>query len=798
MTGPDNITYLNQKNPDVLSRRVLVKRLLPRFKSIAEDHLKKILQNMFENADDALFKMSESAEKTDDTNMYLDSMRIVRLQRESIEQNFFDQMNKGFNDYLQENHQPQKQTNSTDIDYDSMELVAEDDLEITLAIERLIQKIHSLYQPDLSAINKRMAYLFNLDEIDAATIPFGPEFLVNAYASAAESIELELEIRIILLKLFDWQCITGLAALYQTINNEFIDADVLPVIKTSIRHHATPSHQSGVAVPAATPSAPTTAPLATGSMSMPTGGLPAGGLAGDGNVWGTLQNLLGQYRDNLPGGAIGNGGGGGYSPMHAGLVAGASLTPITGDEMMQSLTSLQQDIGGAIPEGGAHAVGNFVRVQLQTGDGDNQRQLRPLDNDLIDVVCLVFEYILDDPQLPDSAKASLARLQIPFLKVAMLDQDFFSMHGHPARNLLNHMAQAALGIDDNTDSENPILLKIHDITQLILDDFTDDISLFVELENEFSKFMDDLNQNEQTALSEIEMRQQEREELALARAWVRETLEQHLLGRALPGVIADIILGPWKDVMLQTYLQEGENSTLWKTQIRFIDVLCWSVEPKELKIDKSKLGNIIKQLIKTLKQGLQQIDYPQAEVDAIFSHLEPFHLASVRGQKHVITSSEESMNDISMRTSLNILDEEYKKMHAEQEHELSGEYDQVANYDDKVILEDITLEGWEQDPILDEIDDEYLQLARHLEMGKWVEFTNEKGKKQRAKLAWKSDLLGEYTFLNWKFDVVADKSLTELADALRHGSARVVEDVPLMDRALSAVLTTLTPKTASK
>jgi hypothetical protein len=118
--------------------------------------------------------------------------------------------------------------------------------------------------------------------------------------------------------------------------------------------------------------------------------------------------------------------------------------------------------------------------------------------------------------------------------------------------------------------------------------------------------------------------------------------------------------------------------------------------------------------------------------------------------------------------------------------------------DDKVVLEDITLEGWESDPFLDEIDDEYLQLARHLEMGKWVEFKNSKGKSQRAKLAWKSELLGEYTFLNWKFDVVADKSLQELAKDLRTGSAKVVEDVPLMDRALSAVLTTLTPKAAGQ
>ena len=58
-------------------------------------------------------------------------------------------------------------------------------------------------------------------------------------------------------------------------------------------------------------------------------------------------------------------------------------------------------------------------------------------------------------------------------------------------------------------------------------------------------------------------------------------------------------------------------------------------------------------------------------------------------------------------------------------------------------LEDIVLEGFADDDFEENFpDDEYLQLARHLEAGKWVEFTNAKQQKTRARLAWKSDLLG--------------------------------------------------------
>ena len=802
MAGNDNVISLESNKRDGMSRQVLARRLLGRFKDITQQHMRKIMQAMFDTADDALFKMAENTGEGSDKNLYFDSMRIVRLQRTTIEKNFFEVLSNNFNKYLDEKRYAAKKPVAAKIDYAAMELVSEDDLEITLATERLVQKIQSLYTPDLSAINKRLAFLFDQEEVDATSIPFGADAIVRAYSQATENVNLILEVRIILMKLFDLSCIHGLAAIYAEINKEFVEADVLPVIRTAFRR----KDDFAGGGPMFSPGQQT--------MATPAGfGLPPGGspVQGD-NLWNTLQGYLTQQRagggyGGVPGqpggfGGMGDAGigvsGGPYAGGFAGGGstggvmggAGGPIVAMTTQELLGSLTNLQQDFENALPAGGAHAVGNYVRVQLQNAtvsDGKSARQLNPVDNDLIDVVCLIFDYILADPQLPDAAKASIRRLQIPMLKVALLDKQFFSSHGHPARDLLNLLAQSAVGIDGISD-DDPILAKIDETVQHILDDFSDDIILFSELKQEFNAFLQAHHAREAELLSDIERRQQEREELALAR--VRETLEQHLLGRTLPGVVVDIILGPWKDVMLQTYLQEGEDSVLWKTQIRFIDVLAWSVEPKQVTLDKNKLGNIIRQLINTLREGLIQIDYPEVEIDAIFSALEPYHLASVRGQQFKQTPTK----DAALDQAIEITESEYADM-----QDGPAKPTALDEYlgDDKVILEDIVLEGWEADPMLDAINDEYLDLARHLEMGKWVEFQDEKGHNRHAKLAWKSELLGEYTFLNWKFDVVADKTLLELAEDLRQGKAKVMNDVPLMDRALSSVLTTLMPKSKS-
>lgn len=774
MPGSDNVTYLKQDSTGSVSQQVLARRLLGEFKEITSQRMRNILQAMFDNADDALFKIAESSDKTTDKSFYLDSMRIVRLQRDEFEKEYFGQLANEFDHYIDGiSSRNRTAIPEPSIDYDKLELVSEDDLEITIASERLVQKIQAQYKPELSAINKRMAFLFDVEKVEEDPIPFAAKVLVQVYASAAEKIDLPLEVRIILLKLFDLQCINGLANLYQIINRKFIDANVLPVIKTTYKQGG--SSNSGV-------------------------GTPVGTQLPDADVWGTLQGLLSQ-RAGQPGGFTGGAGEGfgdglsaiagvggiaGDQPGHyqQGMLQGGGTGPVVTIpplEIVNSLTTLQKGVEtGVLPEGGAQAIGNYVRGQLQASDADGKvsREIQPLDNDLIDVVSLIFEYILDDPQLPSRARASIARLQIPMIKVAMLDKDFFSMNGHPARDLLNKLAKSALGIDEAIDKDNLILKKINEVAETILHEFADNIDLFMLLDDEFTEFLSRYHEQERNALTDIELRLKEREELALARAWVRETLEQHLLGRELPAVVADIILGPWKDVMLHTYLQEGENSALWKTQIRFIDVLCWSIEPKQKIVDRTKLGKIIQHLIVTLRQGLAQIDYPQTEIDAVFTHLEPYHIASVRGEQYSNTISADASSPMTGET----IDTEAALVE--------------PNMSDKVIMENIVLESWEpvHDPLFDAVDDEYLELARHLEMGKWVEFKNEKGKSRRAKLAWKSDLLGEYTFLNWKFDVVADKKVNELADDLRQGKAKIIDDVPLMDRALSSVLTSLTSK----
>src|SRR5690606_36420979 len=100
-----------------------------------------------------------------------------------------------------------------------------------------------------------------------------------------------------------------------------------------------------------------------------------------------------------------------------------------------------------------------------------------------------FEYMLNDENLPDSVKALLSYLHTPFLKVAFVDPGFFEQAEHPARLLLNNLAEAgARWVGNDGSSQYDIYNKIRDVVNRILKDFDNDIKVITELLLEFSSY----------------------------------------------------------------------------------------------------------------------------------------------------------------------------------------------------------------------------------------------------------------------------------------------------------------------
>lgn len=854
------------------------KKLLGKCETLTLEHLANITQEMFDNADDTLFALAEKAENSKDQTLYFDSMRIVRLKRAEIAKQFATNVQQGFQNLQQTDISSEPTDSLDDYSLDELTLVDDADLEETIAIRNITNRIQHNYIQDLGAIERRMTHIMNGLPVTMDNNPVGAKNICQSFMNATTTLDIELKISLIILKMFDQQIVSGMGKLLNDINTMFIAAHILPktklVVNKSKHSHAGSAHNH------AEPSSDNTSL----DQDSPESGYPPYNSAGQDVSMAHFQQLLAQTRGQQqvmmnPGGQTGQPG-----PATQGVPGMPGVPGIPGNfsvipsETFVSSLSQIQNIGNdpdlsdmTNPD---FSLKNYVSQQLQAQNkGFSIQSVNPVDQDVIDIVAMLFEFILDDRNIPTSAKALIARLQIPMLKAAIIDKNFFSTNHHPARILLNELSHAAIGIvDDADEASQQIINEIERIVNIVLDEFKDDLSIFSQLLDELRNFLIDHETREQNIQTRIAKVIKQKEDQALAKQWVEETINELVTEKYFPDAIKDIIQGPWQQVMLHTFLNSGQNSDTWKNQLRFIDVLEWSIQPKQASIDRKKLASIIHQLVGTFRNGLEAIQFPPDNITEVLEQLAPYHIASIKGLTleqdqenqqgflfksqttqtdpdqtgtdpeqdsmqntaqsnpeqnnlestkmeqlipvqpalyagNIIVDEIDDTNDYQTNLSLDEIDATIQKMteelnvlnEASQELEsFSTETPQLdeeeLDEDEKIILEDIVLAGWQEEETDPESQpqDEYLELARHLEQGKWVEFTDENNRKTRAKLAWKSDLLGEYTFLNWKFDVVADKTLYGLAADLRRGSAMIINDIPLVDRALSAVMNTLT------
>jgi hypothetical protein len=396
-------------------------------------------------------------------------------------------------------------------------------------------------------------------------------------------------------------------------------------------------------------------------------------------------------------------------------------------------------------------------------DGQLTRSLGDADNDTIDVISMLFEYILDDYSLPDAMKALISRLQIPMLKVAIIDKSFFSKKVHPARRLLNSLAQAAVGWNDTGDRANDSLFnKIESIIKRILNEFHDDPGLFAELDDEFSNWW----QKEQRGAEIAEQRTNQitrgKEQLKSAKQIVAEELNLRLQKQqVIPQAVMSILEDGWKDVLLLIYLRESDQSKDWSVALDIVDRLLWSVQPKPEYSERQQLLRSIPELLRNVRERLNSISFDQHKMARLFKELQNCHIKVLRGGDagQVNTAGTEPVN--------------HREIHFADSHLTA---DDSSHLDE--LADDATLK-----------EDEFVRLAQGMELGVWLEIVNN-GSKVRVKLSWKSKVTDTYIFVNCKGMKVMEMTVSGLAKHLREGTAKTVEvsTTPIMDRALDAML----------
>lgn len=705
--------------------------------------LPKMMDALFERLDDVLYDQADKSGSDRQQAEFFEAMRCLRRDREQVESGFNKDLLSRFDRFwIHGPVSPSLAHAGTDISSDEMGLVESDDLEEGLAITSMVSKGNNTFYRDLYALDQRFSYLMNGAALGEDGNPLAPATICDAFRQAVVGMEVSLAVKLVIYKQFEKEIFSRLGSLYDQINATLAKAGVQPGIKPTVRRNS------------AYPTSSTAS--AEGRGGDVSGEADTSDSAFQAELFSTLQQLL-RHQRTVP------------------RTIDPSLPVQTVDSMdlLSALSAMQHQHTGA-GTGQMMDAGTLRSVVLQMpqlgASNDANRTLQRTDEDTLDVISMLFEFILDDPGLTDAMRALLARLQIPMLKVAILDKSFFSRKDHPARRLLNGMAQAAIGWTEASGrSGDGLYGHIESLVGRILSEFDDNLELFDELYGQFSAYLEREQRGVQVAEERAAQVTQGKEALIEAKRYVAEEIGRCLsLYDAVPDVAQNLVRDAWNDVLLLIYLRKGRESDEWSDAVRLMEHLVWSVMPKPSQAERQELLRAIPELLKGLRAGLSDISYNQHKMTRAFKSLQARHLACLRGGRVVADAdagqSGEAQND---NYAGGVMEEIVLETAGDAVPAQEGSSGQVPAPRDA-----------------------FDERAESLAVGDWLELSREDGEVLRAKLSWRSAVTGTCLFVNRKGLKVAEVNGKGLAEWMRNGKAELLPqlDKPLLDRALISVV----------
>jgi hypothetical protein len=745
-------------------KRAALSPVLQSLRQQTRKALTKLLEGLFNNVDDALFEMADRSHNDIDQHLFFDSMRELRLKRLEIADRFAaaftEEFEKAFSADVAE---PQ--------DLEHVTMVDNDDLEISVAIAGIVSKVTSQHALPIMQLTRRLDHLAQEVELTERRNPLGPELLSRVFVDALSCADVDIKIRIILLKLYERFVMECLAEVYLQANQVLADAGVLADLKSIIRERreSETRHAEGApgaaAAPDSTPERPReAAPPGPGRASTTSAGAA---IAQRADGFQLIQSLLAGYRDG-PAPAP-SGGGAGPDVAHGAPTPGSMPVPraLSRNDVLQALALAQQALAEPIDLDTVPApleVRELVCRQAQDGDGPPST-LGRIENDVVDFVGMLFDYILNDHNLAVPMKALIGRLQLPIVRLAILDRSFFERTNHPARALLNELSWAGIGWSNASElARDAVYDKIESVVLTIVNDFREDVSIFERLLNELREFVGHDTRRRQQAEQRVKDSEQGRARTQDAKQQVQQLINQKASGMRLPADIGQFVSDLWSRVLVYSAIKDGHRSPRWHAHIQTLDDLLWCLQPLDNLKDIGERDARLPELLSGLETGMERIQIPASEAEK--------HLSVIQTQLERISANDRAyLEDDEAPTSTGAAEPEDPDAAAPELTEL------VLNLTEDDECPDAGLN----------VDDAQLARVGMLQEGNWVEF-QDGAEVLRCKLTAITDPGGRYIFVNRRGMKVAEHTRRGLAAALQQNRLTILDESQVFDRALEAVI----------
>ncbi|WP_411833988.1 DUF1631 domain-containing protein [Pseudoxanthomonas mexicana] len=475
-------------------------------------------------------------------------------------------------------------------------------------------------------------------------------------------------------------------------------------------------------------------------------GASAAAAAGAGPA-GSTAGAADAGQSSQPGGHPGQSGGA-AGAAGANAAAPAPRKLMATPEVLDTLRSLQQVVARE-PGRARRRVQDLQQAMLEKIRAEHgpQAALASADSDTFELLGLLYDQIEREVKQDAPAADLLVDLQVPVVQAALRDRDFFLRAQHPARELLNTVAESGATwlADDEVDPQ--LVGKLHEAVEQVVNEYDGDESVF-------EKANQNVDHHLQAAARKAELAERRQVEAArgkdrliLAKQRAADTIETALRDHKPQKFVLALLNQAWADVLTLTLLRNGDTSNEWAEHLQTTLQIAAATTASDPAPNP--------ELAAKVEKALAQVGYHEDEAAAIARRL----------------SSAESDDETTSRTELTArlkararLGEQAAETRKKRTEPRTPREQQCYDY------------------------------LRTLPFGTWFEFTkNQQGDVQRQRLSWYSPVTGNALFVNQRGQRVGEHSLDHIAHLMAKGQAQVVttDKGRLIDRAWNATLKAL-------
>lgn len=309
--------------------------------------------------------------------------------------------------------------------------------------------------------------------------------------------------------------------------------------------------------------------------------------------------------------------------------AAAAASPRLMGAIKHAQESLQRRPGAA-PDSGGAAVSSTPRALEEIGARNQafkqvlkQAASNPAERATIEIVAMMFQSILTEERIPATVRVWFARLQMPVLRVAVSEPDFFAAADHPARRLIDRMGACVMGFNTaqvsspgaERASSDALEREIKRVVQVVEAYPDTGRRVFTTVLTEFEKFLDHYFENENQASKRgVSLAQQVEQRETLA---IQYTIELRKMLSEVPvqDGVRDFLFHVWADVLAVTAVRVGAQSDVTKTMKRAAADLIWSASSKASREERAEVIRRLPPLLKTLRDGMSHAGLPGDKQD---------------------------------------------------------------------------------------------------------------------------------------------------------------------------------------